>query len=92
MIALLGLKLCSNQISAKLKLNGTLRTGSPWFDVLDSFIAFICAFAALPAADLSNSSCLQVEENESQLGPSYIRQPNYEALSNKKNKSWVLPI
>jgi len=38
-----------------------LRTGSPWFDVFDSFIAFICAFAALPAADLSNSSCLQVE-------------------------------
>jgi len=37
-----------------------LRTGSPWFDVFDSFIAFICAFAALPAADLSNSSCLQV--------------------------------
>lgn len=60
----------SNQVSAKLKLNGTLRTGSPWFDVLDSFIAFICAFAALPAADLSNSSCLQVEENESQSGSS----------------------
>jgi hypothetical protein len=37
-----------------------LRTGSPWFDdVLASFIAFICAFAALPAADLSNSSCLR---------------------------------
>uniref|UniRef100_A0A0A9DD90 Uncharacterized protein n=1 Tax=Arundo donax TaxID=35708 RepID=A0A0A9DD90_ARUDO len=37
-----------------------LRTGSPWFDVLDSFMAFICAFAALPAADFSYSSCLQV--------------------------------
>jgi hypothetical protein len=43
----------------------TLRTGSPWFDdVLASFIAFICAFAALPAADLSNSSCLQVEQKD----------------------------
>jgi hypothetical protein len=39
----------------------TLRTGSPppWFDVLDSFIAFICALAALPAADFSYSCCLQ---------------------------------
>jgi len=54
-------KHCSNQVRGKWKLNGTLRTGSPWFDVFDSFIAFICAFAALPAADLSNSSCLQVE-------------------------------
>lgn len=35
-----------------------LRTGSPWFDVLASFIAFICALAALPAADFSYSSCL----------------------------------
>lgn len=40
----------------------TLRTGSPpWFDALDSFIAFICALAALPAADFSYSACLHDE-------------------------------
>jgi hypothetical protein len=49
--------------------NSTLRTGSPWFAVLDSFMAFICALAARPAADLSYSSCLQVDqEDQSQLG------------------------